>query len=188
VLVYRSYDYIDFGLAICAGIGTGYLINRLVKRYYPGENAQKAKFGIKASISIAFLIICLATVPLAYNGQEFYGVQDATYEHEFEAMSWVAENMADSHVSTDERLNDIMAPYFDLDCDKTLPWKLKYERSLDSGTVIFMEDKWLSDGAQMSPMEPIKISEDTFTEKLIENDLIYSTGGEGSQIYVVIVR
>lgn len=188
VLVYRSYDYIDFGLAICAGIGAGYLINRMVKRFYPGENAQKAKFGIKASISIAFLTICLATVPLAYNGQEFYGVQDATYEHEFEAMNWVAENMADSHVSTDERLNDIMAPYFDLDCDKTLPWKLKYERSLESGTVLFMEDKWLSDGAQMSPMEPIKISEDTFDEKLMGNNVIYSTGGDGSQIYVVIVR
>jgi hypothetical protein len=69
-----------------------------------------------------------------------------------------------------------------------LPWKLKYERSLESGTVLFMEDKWLSDGAQMSPMEPIRISEDTFSGKLRGNNVVYSTGGDGSQIYVVMVR
>lgn len=186
ILVYRSYDFIDFGLAICAGIGAGYLINELAKRMK--RNAQKAKIGLKAAFSLTFLFICLSTVPLAYNGQEFYGVQDATYEQEFEAMNWVDENAADYHVSTDERLNDIMAPYFDLDCDRTLPWKLKYERPLDGKTVLFMEDKWLYDGAQMSPMEPIKISEDTFKDTLKENELIYSTGGDGSQIYVVIVR
>ncbi len=188
ILVYRSYDYIDFGLAICAGIGAGFLIHRIVKRLVRKEGESRTSYGLKAALSILFLVICLATVPLAYNGQEFFGVQDATYTHEFQAMNWLDDNGAEYHISTDERLNDIMSPYFDLECDQTLPWKLKYGKSLESGTVLFMEDKWLSDGAQMSPMEPMKISEDTFDRTLGENQLIYSTGGSLSQIYVIIVR
>jgi len=188
ILVYRSYSYIDFGLAICAGVGAGYLINRIVKGLIRKEKASKASFGLKAALSIVFLIICLSTVPLGYNGQEFFGVQDSTYNYEFEAMSWMNDNGAEYHISTDERLNDIMNPYFDLECDKILPWKLKYGKSLERGNALFMKDKWLREGAQMSPMEPIKISEGTFDSTLRENQLIYTTGGSVSQVYIVIVR
>ncbi len=187
MLVYRSYDYIDFGLAICAGIGIGYLINRLVKRFAGEKNASDG-FRLKATLSVIFLIICISTVPLAYQGQEFYGVQDATYDHEFKAMSWLGENGKDYHISTDERLNDIMVPYFDLDCDKSLPLKFKYNEDVKSGTILFMEDKWLYDGAQMSPMEPIVISKGTFDRTLDRNNLIFSSSSANSQIYIVMVR
>ncbi len=185
ILIYRTYDYIDFGLAICAGIGAGYIIKRAVK---PFDEDEKTSFRIKASISIMFLVICLLTVPLAFQGQDFYGVQDATNEYEFEAMGWLGDNFADNKISTDERLNDISAPYFDLHTDITLPWKLKYGRPVDSGTVLFMEDKWKTVGAQMSPMEPIKISEGTYERTIANNDLIYSTGGSVSQVNIVVVR
>ncbi|UCE73899.1 MAG: hypothetical protein JSV56_12905 [Methanomassiliicoccales archaeon] len=188
ILIYRSYDYIDFGLAICAGIGAGYLIKTIVKILIRKDNTSKTSFGLKATLSIVFLAICLSTVPLAYQGQEFYGVQDATYSYEFTAMNWLSENGAESHVSTDERLNDIMAPYFDLECDKTLPWKLKYSRSLERGSMLFMEEKWLREGAQMSPMEPILISKDTFNNTLERNNVIYNTGGTESDVHIVIVR
>ncbi|UCE38218.1 MAG: hypothetical protein JSW00_02985 [Thermoplasmata archaeon] len=187
ILVYRSYDYIDFGLAICAGIGAGYLINKSVKRLTGGGNIEKHQLKLKVTFSVAFLALCLSTVPLAYNGQEFYGVQDATYEHEFEAMKWISQNGADHHISTDERLNDIMGPYFDLDTDKTLPWLLKYSRPLENGTLLFVEDKWTGAGAQMSPMEPVKISENVFETTLKEKDVVYSTGGDGSDIYIIYV-
>lgn len=188
ILVYRSYDYIDFGLAICAGVGAGFVINRMVKRFASKENATRAAFGIKASFSVVFLVICLSTVPLAYNGQEFYGVQDATYEYEFEAMSCLSDVDEDNHISSDERLSDIMNPYFGLDSDKTLPWKLKYGKEVESKTIIIIEDKWTRRGAQMSPMEPVKISKEVFDDILEKNDVIYTSGPIGSQIYIVVIR
>lgn len=187
ILVYRSYDYIDFGLAICAGIGGGYIIHSATREFSLKEGSS-AMFGVKASLSIIFMVICLATVPLAYNGQEFYGVQDATYEHEFEAMEWLDEHDEDPRVETDERLNDIMNPYFEIDSDKFLPWKLDHGRKVRSGTVLFMEDKWLSDGAQMSPMKPVMISQETFDRTLNDNNLVYSAGPSGSHVYIIIVK
>ena len=187
ILVYRSYDYIDFGLAICVGIGAGYLINTIVKSLKLKETSR-AMFGAKTSLSIIFLVICLATVPLAYQGQEFYGVQDATYQHEFEAMTWLSDHDEGHHIETDERLNDIMSPYFELDTDKTLPWKLKYNRKISSGTVLFMEDKWLTDGAQMSPMRPVVVRQNTFDNTIGNNNLIYSAGPSGSLVFIVIVK
>jgi hypothetical protein len=92
------------------------------------------------------------------------------------------------HVTTDERLNDIMAPYFDIDSDLNLPWKLKYVRSLDKNNLLFMEDKWTSNGAQMTPMEPFKITQNAFDSTIRNNNLIYSNSGSHSQVYLVIVR
>ena len=186
-LIYRSYDYIDFGLAICAGIGVGYLINRAVKRLTREDTSTSSSFRIKTALSITFFVICLSTVPLAYQGQEFYGVQDATYNYEFTAIKWMDENSAEYLINSDERLCDIMNPYFDLECEKTLPWRLKWGKVLENNTLLFMEDKWLSAGAQMSPMEPIKISNATFSRTLNENNLIYTSGPSGSQIYIIKV-
>lgn len=187
IIVYRSYDYIDFGLAICVGIGVGYLITVTVRGLKLKENSG-AMIRVKTSLAIIFLAICLATVPLAYQGQEFYGVQDATYRSEFEAMKWLSDHDEGHHIETDERLNDIMNPYFELDTDKTLPWKLKYNRRMGSGTVLFMEDKWLSDGAQMSPMRPIVVKQKTFDDTVGNNNLIYSGGPSGNHVFIVVVK
>jgi hypothetical protein len=188
ILIYRSYDYIDFGVAICAGIGAGFLINGIARRFTKKDDTSEGRLSIKAALSIVFLAICLATVPLAYHGQEFYGVQDATYNYEFASMRWLAENSGEYQINTDERISDIINPYFDLDSEKTLPWRLKYGKALDSQTMIFVEDKWLEEGAQMSPMEPIVISEKTFDRTLSENDIIYSSAGGASQIYIALVK
>jgi hypothetical protein len=187
VMVYRSYDYIDFGLAICVGIGAGYLITNTVKGLKLKENT-KTMTGVKTALAIIFLVICLATVPLAYQGQEFYGVQDATDQSEFESMKWLSEHDENHHIETDKRLNDIMNPYFELDTDRTLPWKLKYNRRISSGTVLFMEEKWLSDGAQMSPMRPVVVKQETFDSTIDNNNLIYTGGPSGNHVYIVIVK
>jgi hypothetical protein len=187
ILVYRSVDYIDFGLAICAGIGAGYLIKNITGFLTKGNRDSKAAFPIKVAFAIIFLIICLATVPLAYSGDEFYGIQDSTYQNEFQSMTWLSENGEGYHVSTDERLSDIMAPYFDVDSDQTLPWKLKYGRSIESGSILYMEDRWTSTGAQMTPMAPFVITQNAFDSTLENNDLIYSNSGSHSEVYIVKV-
>lgn len=188
ILVYRSYDFIDFGLAICAGIGAGYLIKNISNFLTKGNTKSKAAFPIKAALSIIFLIICLLTVPLAYNGEEFYKIQDSTYQNEFLAMNWVSENASNYEVSSSERLSDIMAPYFDINSNQELPWRLRHGRSIESNTVLFMEDRWTSQGAQMTPMEPFLINKTAFASTINQNDLIYSNSGSNNAIFIVKVR
>lgn len=188
ILVYRSYDYIDFGLAICAGIGAGYLIKNISEFLTKGRSDSKAAFPIKASLSMIFVIICLLTVPLAYNGEEFYKIQDSTYQNEFLAMNWISENASNYQVSSSERLSDIMAPYYDIKSDQNLPWKLKYGRTIETSTMLFMEDRWTSQGAQMTPMEPFLITNSAFDSTISKNDLIYSNAGSHSQVFIVLVK
>jgi hypothetical protein len=188
VLVYRSYDYIDFGVAICAGIGAGYLIKNISNQITRRKQDSRASFPFKAALSIIFITICLATVPLAYSGEEFYGIQDSTYQNEFSAMEWLSENNQDRKVSTSERLNDIMAPYFDVKSDQTLPWKLRHNRSISVNSILFMEDRWTSVGAQMTPMEPFVIKQSVFDRTIQKNNLIYSNSGSHSEVYIVLTR
>jgi uncharacterized membrane protein len=188
ILVYRSYDYIDFGVAICAGIGAGYLIKNIANYLTRKREESKAAFPIKAALSIIFIVVCLATVPLAYNGEEFYGIQDSTYQNEFSAMRWLSENDENYKVSTSERLSDIMAPYFDVDSDQTLPWKLRHNRSISGNSILFMEDKWTSIGAQMTPMEPFVIKQTIFDRTIENNDLIYSNSGSHADVFIILTR
>lgn len=188
VLVYRSYDYIDFGVAICAGIGAGYLIKNIVDFLTKKNRESRAVFPLKAALSTTFIAICLTTVPLAYRGEEFYGIQDSTYQNEFSAMKWLSENDENYKVSSSERLSDIMAPYFDINSDQTLPWKLRYNRSIASNSILFMEDKWTSVGAQMTPMEPFIIEKPIFDRTMENNNLIYSNTGSHADVFVILTK
>jgi hypothetical protein len=187
ILVYRSYDYIDFGVAICAGIGAAFLIKNITNFLSKGKPESKVVFPVKAALSITFIVICLATVPLAYNGENFYGIQDSTYQNEFVAMTWLSENASEYQVGTSERLSDIMAPYFDIQSDQTLPWQLRHNRTIPTGKLLFMEGKWTSIGAQMTPMEPFKIKQTTFDSTINTNNLIYANSGGHTDIYIIKV-
>jgi hypothetical protein len=103
-------------------------------------------------------------------------------------MNWISENASNYQVSSSGRLSDIMAPYFDIQSDQNLPWKLKYGRSIESGTMLFMEDRWTSQGAQMTPMEPFLINKTAFTSTIDQNDLIYSNAGSHSEVFIVRVK
>ncbi len=185
-LVYRSYDFMDVGLAICIGVGVGYLINSIVRNRYLGKIKFISTWQFKAIMGIFFIILCLLTLPLAYNNERFHNVQDVTHEYEFEAMIWLDENVDAGTVNTNQRIADILNPYFDTECDSLLPWKLRDREKIDSGSVLFMEDKWTSKGAQMYPMEPTIISNRTFQDILNSNNLIYSGGSGENKVYIII--
>jgi hypothetical protein len=174
-------------VAICAGIGAGYLIKNIANFLTRRRSESKAVLPLKAALSIIFIIICLLTVPLAYNGETFYGIQDSTYRNEFRAMSWLSDNAPEYQVSSSERLSDIMGPYFDISSDQTLPWQLRHNRAIPGGKILFMEAKWTSIGAQMTPMEPFIINQSTYDSTINTNDLIYSSSGGHTDIFILRV-
>lgn len=185
-LVYRTYDFMDVGLAICIGVGAGYLINSFARNRYLGKINFFSTWQFKSVMGVVFIVLCLLTLPLAYNNEKFHNVQDVTHEYEFEAMIWLDENVEKETTHTNQRLADIINPYFDKECDSLLPWKLRDREGIDSGSVLFIEDKWTSKGAQMYPMEPTILSNKTFQDTLNSNNLIYSGGPEENKVYIII--
>jgi len=182
MVAYRSYNFIDIPLAITAGVGLAYIVGRLAS--LARENTFFKPF--PAFAVALFVIFCAMSLPLAYNSQEAFGVQETTADYEFAAMEWAADHHV-GNVVTDQRLGDIIEPYFDVQADKTGPWKLK-SSGLAPGDVLFAENGWTGDGAQMYPFGRVVLEEKRMTELLDGWDVCYVGGPQGQEMIVAIVH
>jgi hypothetical protein len=180
MVAYRSYNFIDIPMAITAGVGLAYIVGRLAS--LAKENNFFKPF--PAFAMALFVIFCCMSLPLAYNSQEAFDVQETTANYEFAAMEWAAEHNV-SNVVTDQRLGDIIDPYFDVQADTTGPWLLK-SSSLVAGDVLFAASSWTQDGAQMYPFGRVVLDEKSMAELLDDWDVCY-VGGPRDQIMIIAI-
>jgi hypothetical protein len=187
-LIYRSYDYIDIGLAVCIGVGFVYIMKSSWEKTKSGggKKGRKASTAKKAAIAIIAFILISSTVPLAYSGETLWGIRNTTEEREYNALVFIDQIEGDISVGTDQRLEDIAKPHFGFDANMTFPWGFRQARSLGYDYLL-VEDEWKSIGAQMYPFENVKISEEDFDAVLDSTDLVYS-GGSDRVVYVLKVR
>ena len=185
-ILYRSYNFMDFGTAISLGIGVAFIYALIKKRFIlPG----RFKTGIPAAISLFLAVVLLlaATVPLGYNTVELFGVQNVTYEYEVSAIDW-AKSANCTGIGTDQRLGDIMRDYNNLSHSKSVPFELKYHRPVNSPFVM-AEGSWTTWGAQMHPSSPVIISQDKLSRLMDGGSVIFSSGSQNSpegRIYIIM--
>ncbi len=190
-LVFRAYNFIDIPLAIVSGIGIAYLIKIT---YATASKPMNSILGIKLPVAkilpvalfIGFCLLCVASVPLAYERVEAFGIQETTYDHEFEAMGWVA-YAGIQDIASDQRNGDIIHPYYDVNCDWQLPWLLE-EDDIYGNDTILVSDEWTTIGAQISILERVVISNESFDHLIERSNQIYSGGPESNKVYVLIMR
>jgi hypothetical protein len=182
MVAYRSYNFIDIPMAITAGVGLAYIIGILA------GFARKNRFfkPLPAFAMAIFVIFCGMSLPLAYNSQEAFDVQETTADYEFAAMEWAAEHNV-GNVVTDQRLGDIIDPYFGIQADKSGPWLLK-SSGLATDDVLFTEASWTREGAQMYPFGRVVFEEKKMAELLDSWDVCYVGGPRGQEMIVAIVR
>lgn len=182
MLVYRSYNFIDIPLAVACGIGIAFLYSR-AKEYSKKHRDFSA---MPAGIFIVFCVLCVATVPLAYSNEKAFGIQEVTYEYEFEAMRWTSESGIGS-VVTDQRYGDIINPYYNISADRTGPWRIK-SYSLHEGERLFVSYYWEDGGAQMSILGRV-VFDNQFIEQYFSGyDVLYVGGPQGREVVISIVR
>ncbi|KYK27047.1 MAG: hypothetical protein AYK23_00380 [Candidatus Proteinoplasmatales archaeon SG8-5] len=181
-LVYRSYNFIDVPMAIVVGVGAAYLFTRMRKFTIRQREFRVLPYGVLAVVGL----LCVASVPLAYNSEEAFGIQEITYPYEFEGLEWVAEANVTA-VVTDQRYGDIIEPYFGVDADRTGPWRMK-SQYIDTGDVILISNYWTDGGAQMSIL-----GREYFTDHWLEDfydnldfNIVYVGGPEGREVVVAI--
>ena len=134
---------------------------------------------------IIFIIFCAASLPLAYNNEEAFDVQEVTQDYEFTAMEWTA-NANISSVVTDQRYANIINPYFDIQVDWAGPWKMN-GGGLTSGDVILTSLYWTDGGAQMYPLGRVTIGKERMDQLLDEWDVIYVGGPPGREMVIAVV-
>ncbi|HYM40550.1 MAG TPA: hypothetical protein VEY12_10510 [Thermoplasmata archaeon] len=172
VLVYRSFDFLDYGLALAVGVGFAYSWHRL------------GRTPARLALAVGLLGLLLATTPIAWNTQAVFGVDNVTTSSEFQALAVLA-SLHPSNVTTDQRLADVGRLWFGLPTDPTLPYRLRDNGSISGHDYALVLDRWTSIGAQVHPQPNIILSPTILSALLRANRVVFAAGPPGDRMYVV---
>jgi hypothetical protein len=176
-MIVRTFDFLDFGIAIAVGIGLAYMLNKLRRR------------SARAALGALFVVTCIVTTPIAFSTQKMFKVQHSTFEYETEALGWVREkNAAGLNLSTDMRLHEIGHNLYDLEGDFFLPYAMQKEDELIKNRVCVAESQWTHPpGAEMDPLDAVVISKTSFESIILhQNDIIGCGGPADNRVYVML--
>ncbi|MCD6461209.1 MAG: hypothetical protein J7L61_00495 [Thermoplasmata archaeon] len=205
--LYRSYDYADFGLAVCAGIGIAYLSRgrhrddagvESVKRGRRGCNLRPGLLGRRvlagsrrvqgrAAPGVFLVGLSLLTLPMGFAISELHGVDDVTEPYEFSALE-IAAHIAERGnltVYTDQRYHDIISPFFMVHSKSGLPEMMKNNETIPPGTLLVLSESWATEGGQEYPFPRVVVPWENINSTISGGTLLYRIGPAGSQIFIV---
>ena len=147
--------------AILVGLGFAFVVK------------GRPRLGIAAGISL--VIICASTLPIAYNTQELFGVENQTYWFEYDAVKWFSEHNVTSYTS-DQRLGETGWRLFDIEYGRGLPYYLREGLELNSSSFYMIEQSWSTEGAQEFPFGVVIVNKTTIDDILNDSSVVYIGG------------
>ncbi len=174
-LVYRTFDFLDYALAVLAGIGFVAAWSRL-----------RVSRAAQIALGVGFLAVLLATTPMAYNSQAVFGVDNVTTPEEFQALAVLASLHA-TNVTTDQRLADVGSWWFGLSTSANLPILLRDNGSLSGYRYALVLERWTTAGAQEHPAPNVVLSRSALAAFVAENRVLDVLGSPGDRIYIVAI-
>jgi hypothetical protein len=166
-VIFRTFDFIMPVFAIFVGLGFAALVK------------GKERLGIAAGVSL--VIVLASTLPVAYDSQELFGVENQTYWYEYDAFEWFSEHGIES-LKSDQRLSETGNRLFDISGAQGLPFELREGIALDEGRFYVLEDSWITKGAQEFPLGVVVLDPRVVTETLASSDVLYVGGSPASHI------
>jgi hypothetical protein len=175
VIVYRSFDFLDYGVAVLVAVAFVAAWRVIGPR----------KIG-HAALAAGFVAVLLATTPMAWNTPAVFGVQNATTSNEFQALALLA-SFGARNVATDERLASVGAFWFGYTTNASLPSKLHDNGSVQGFDYAVVLERWTTVGAQVHPAPNIVLARSVIDAFLVANRVVYEAGPSGDRIFVVQV-
>ncbi len=172
-LIYRSFDFLDYGLAVAVGVGFVFAWSRV-----RGHDAARLALGA------GFLIVLLATTPIAWQPQAVFGVTEVTTPAEYQAMAVLA-SVHPASVATDQRLADTARSWFGIATNASLPYLLRNNGSLRGYDYALVLERWTTIGAQVHPAPNVVLSANTLAAFLAANRVVYAAGPVGDRVFIV---
>lgn len=172
-IVYRAFDFMDFGFAVLAGIGLVLAASR----------ARRPR-AVAAALGALFLASLLATTPIAWDSQETLGVENVTTPQEFQALAVLA-SLGARNVTTDQRLADVAKWWFGYATDASLPMKLRDNEAIEGHDYALVLERWTTVGAQIHPAPNVVLNPDALETFLRSHEVVYTTGGVGDRMFIV---
>jgi hypothetical protein len=174
-VVYRSFDFLDYALALLAGVGLAFAWRRLGKRRVAG-----------VGLAVVFMGALLATTPMAWNSQQIFSVENVTSPGEFQALSVVAD-LGGTSLASDQRITAVGRWWFGFGEDRTLPYAISEGSAVSGSDYAIVLERWTTVGAQEFPRANAVVDRASLDDFLSEHIIVYVTGVPGDRIYVVRV-
>jgi hypothetical protein len=168
-VIYRTFDFILPAFAIFIGLGFAALVK------------GRERLGIAAGFSL--IVVLASTLPVAYDSQELFGVENQTYWYEYDAFDWLSEHGVSS-VKSDQRLSETGNRLFDIGGAQGLPFDLREGIALDKGRFYVLEDSWSTKGAQQFPLGVIVLDQKVIDEATSSANVFFEGGSPGDHIIV----
>jgi len=130
---------------------------------------------------VSLVIICASTLPIAYDSQRLFGVQNQTYDFEYDAVQYFSEHGVSYYVS-DQRLGETGWRLFDIDYGRDLPYALREGLALNETTFYVLEGQWTTNGAQEFPFGVVVVDGTMIAETLKDNNVVYIGGPSENQL------
>lgn len=167
LIIYRTFDFLMPAFAILVGLGFALLVK------------DRKKLGIVAGVSL--VIICASTLPVAYDSQALFGVENQTYWFEYDAVKWLSEHNVSSFTS-DQRLGETGWRLFDTSYGRGLPYDLSNNLRLNESSFFVFESQWSTKGAQEFPFGVVKVEQSRINETISSSSVLYLGGSAGNQL------
>lgn len=172
MIVYRTFDFLDLGLAVLFGAGLVLMVKNL-RRMAP-------------VVTALFLVMLAITTPLAFQTEKLFGVQNQTYGYEVETYYLMDSISSLRTADSDQRIGTSMEWVVNFSGASDLAYRIEAERPFSNDKWLVVEDSWTTSGAQEFPLRPRVLNETVFDSFLERMNLLIISGPYGSQIIALI--
>lgn len=171
-VIYRTFDFLDLGLAALFGAGLIVILLK-ARKYAP-------------IILAASLILIASTTPLAFQTENLFGVQNQTYEYEYNVYDLIHTDSELRNLDSDQRISASANSLFNFSVNADLAFLVEEGQSMSTDHWLIVETNWMTSGAQEFPLKSVILNESTFGEFLNSNNVIIISGPSDDQMIAAI--
>ena len=168
LVIYRTFDFLDFGLAALFGAGLIVIVRKML-RWAPVVIAY-------------FLLLLVITTPIAFQTEGLFGVQNYTYEYEVNSYNLIHSISTTDKIDSDQRISTSIGWLYNFSCDSNLAYKIEAGRIIPRNHWLLVETIWTLSGAQEFPFKSRILTESAFNEFLDEQNVLLVSGPIGNQL------
>lgn len=173
MIVYRTFDFLDIGLAALFGVGLALM----------AKNMRK----MAPVVAALFLIVLAITAPLAFQTEKLFGVQNQTYGYEVDSYFLLDSISPVQYADSDQRISTSVGWVANLTGDSDLAYRIDAELSIPRDRWLIVETSWTTSGAQEFPLRPRVLNETAFDDFLASMNVLVISGPYGSQLIAAMV-
>lgn len=172
MIIYRTFDFLDISMALLFAVGVVVLASGLRRSMH--------------FITVLFLLILLATTPVAFQTEQLFGVHNHTFAYEVDALLWTNSYAPGATLDSDQRLGSIYETITGSKGSTDLGFRIFHGQPVDGFDLLILKSVWTTAGAQEFPLGQVVIEPAVLADFLEELNVVYVSGPIENQLIMAM--